>query len=125
MKLVIPPQVLVRGGGVTPDKQQFLCYNSDTAAASPSAATDGADCSMWTQIAVVCRKAAATHSYATRLWWYYAAAGLWVEDTSVAQNVTDAAAVAFVVNTGAASRVYVEVTLTGAAAAFVSAEANR
>lgn len=127
MKLTNPPEVLVRRKpGLTSSAQQCLCYNSDTAATAPSAASDGADCSTWSQVAIVCKKAAAAASYSTRLWWYYCNAGVWVADSSVDQTVTDAEHKAFVVNTGAASAVYVEVTVVaGAPAAYVVAEANQ
>lgn len=75
----------------------------------PGAGTALVACTNWTQVTLVCRCTIGA-SYSIRLWWFYASASLWVRDRAFGvKTVPLEEPAAFVVSTGAASGIYVEV----------------
>jgi len=119
-KIVAQPHALV----LKSSRSTKLVDTSAASTAAPTVSTDGADCSQFTELTVICKKLTAL--YKIRLWWYYANSDQWVPESAASHDVNANEAAAFVVNTGAASGVYVQVVDNAAPVAIVVwAEADK
>ena len=102
--MVSRPHVLV----LQTDSSVIYLLDTNATTGVPAAASAGANCAQWSEITIVCKSRPA--GYKVRVWWYYLNSAEWVMDSIGEKTVAATIASAFVLNTGAASAVYVQLT---------------